>query len=82
MGQSIHIKRFQLFFHRTSVPPAVRSAEVPFAGATKIHGALEKVEIFLSYLAMLGRAQQFKISAVCSCAGRALWDTLTAEKDL
>lgn len=35
LGHSIHINKFQLFFHRTSVPPAMRSAEVPFAGAGK-----------------------------------------------
>lgn len=47
LGQSAHINKFQLFFHRTSVPPATRAAEVPFAGAKKIYEALAKVEILL-----------------------------------
>lgn len=47
LGQSIHIKKFQLFFQRTSVPPAMRSAEVPFTAVTKIYEALAKVEIRL-----------------------------------
>jgi len=47
LGQPIHIKKFQLFFHRISVPPATRSAEVPFIGATRIYKVSTKVEIHL-----------------------------------